>query len=156
VVLFAAGLSIGISNSPHQFQSSDLGIGDAGNGYHGMFALLLMVRPPSADNMGCQISLRDRKGIVVIQLTRLNGNPIALNSDLIKFVENAPDTVITLINGEKIIVRETSDDVIHRILGFRRAVMAGLPSWSGTEVNSATLHPQENHPNRPPEAFRRG
>ena len=37
----------------------------------------------------------------VIQLTRLNGNPIALNSDLIKFVENAPDTVITLINGEK-------------------------------------------------------
>ena len=43
----------------------------------------------------------------MIQLTRLNGNPIALNSDLIKFVENAPDTVITLINGEKIIVRES-------------------------------------------------
>ena len=41
------------------------------------------------------------KGTPVIQLTRLNGNPIALNSDLIKFVENAPDTVITLINGEK-------------------------------------------------------
>ena len=37
----------------------------------------------------------------MIQLTRLNGNPIALNSDLIKFVETAPDTVITLISGEK-------------------------------------------------------
>ena len=77
----------------------------------------------------------------MIQLTRLNGNPIALNSDLIKFVENAPDTVITLINGEKIIVRETSEDVIHRIVDFRRAVMAGLPSWGGSDVSSAVLQP---------------
>jgi flagellar protein FlbD len=115
-----------------------------------------MVRPPSADKWAADFSPHP-KGIVVIQLTRLNGNPIALNSDLVKFVENAPDTVITLINGEKIIVRETSDDVIHRILDFRRAVMAGLPSWGGAaDLNSATLHPQENHPNRTPEAFRRG
>lgn len=92
----------------------------------------------------------------MIQLTRLNGNPIALNSDLIKFVENAPDTVITLINGEKVIVRESSDDVIHRIVDFRRAVIAGLPSWSGPDLNSAALHPQDTHPARSPEAFRRG
>ena len=97
-----------------------------------------------------------RKGNLVIQLTRLNSNPIALNSDLIKFVENAPDTVITLINGEKIIVRETSDEVIHRIVEFRRQVLAGLPSWSGGDVNSAVLHPQETHSARSPEAFRRG
>jgi uncharacterized protein YlzI (FlbEa/FlbD family) len=115
-----------------------------------------MVRPPSADKRAADFS-PDPKGIVVIQLTRLNGNPIALNSDLIKFVENAPDTVITLINGEKIIVRESSDDVIHKILDFRRAVMAGLPSWGGgADVSAAALHPQENHPNRTPEAFRRG
>src|SRR4249919_2467382 len=106
-----------------------------------------MVCPRSAD-IGLRRNSMSRKGTLVIQLTRLNGNPIALNSDLIKFVENAPDTVITLINGEKIIVRETSDDVIHRILDFRRAVMAGLPSWGGLDVNSAALHPQENHPNR--------
>ena len=117
--------------------------------------LPLMIHPSSADKRAAYFS-PDPKGIVVIQLTRLNGNPIALNSDLIKFVENAPDTVITLINGEKIIVRETSDDVIHRILDFRRAVMAGLPSWGGSDVNSATLTRQENHPNRTPEAFRRG
>ena len=97
-----------------------------------------------------------RKGTVVIQLTRLNGNPIALNSDLIKFVENAPDTVITLINGEKVIVRETSAEVIHRIVEFRRAVLAGLPSWSGSDLNSAALNPQGTHPARSPEAFRRG
>ncbi len=95
------------------------------------------------------------KGTLVIQLTRLNGNPIALNSDLIKFVENAPDTVITLINGEKIIVREHSEDVIQRIVDFRRAVMAGMPSW-GTDLNSAVVRPQEANLNRSTEAFRRG
>jgi flagellar protein FlbD len=115
-----------------------------------------MVRLLSADKGSAGTPSGPRKGIFVIQLTRLNGNPIALNSDLIKFVENAPDTVITLINGEKIIVRETADDVIHRILDFRRAVMAGLPSWTGSDVNSAALHPQESHPNRTSEAFRRG
>jgi flagellar protein FlbD len=91
----------------------------------------------------------------VIQLTRLNGNPIALNSDLIKFVENAPDTVITLINGEKVIVRENSEDVIHRIVDFRRSVMAGLPSC-GTDVSSAVLNPPTPNSSRSPEAFRRG
>jgi uncharacterized protein YlzI (FlbEa/FlbD family) len=97
-----------------------------------------------------------RKGAPVIQLTRLNGNPIALNSDLIKFVEKAPDTVITLINGEKIIVRESSDDVIRRIVDFRRSVLAGLPSWSATDLSSAALRPQDSHSTRSPEGFRRG
>jgi len=90
----------------------------------------------------------------VIQLTRLNGNPIALNSDLIKFVENAPDTVITLINGEKVIVRETSEDLINRIVAFRRSVMAGMPSW-GTDINSAVVQPQTPN-SRSTENFRRG
>jgi flagellar protein FlbD len=37
----------------------------------------------------------------MIWLTRLNSHPLAVNSDLIKFVEQAPDTVLTLVNGEK-------------------------------------------------------
>ncbi len=78
------------------------------------------------------------KGIVVIRLTRLNGNPLALNSDLIKFVENAPDTVITLVNGEKMIVRETTEEVIRQIVEFRRSVLAGLPS-AGADLNPAAL-----------------
>jgi len=113
-----------------------------------------MFHQPNADR--CVPELHpSRKGILVIQLTRLNGNPIALNSDLIKFVENAPDTVITLVNGEKIIVRESTDDVIHRIVEFRRSVMAGMPSW-GTDLNSAAIRPQEANPGRSTEALRRG
>jgi flagellar protein FlbD len=73
----------------------------------------------------------------MIQLTRLNSHPLALNPDLVKFVEQAPDTVITLINGEKIVVRENSEEVLRRILEFRRSVLRGLvPPW-----NSAAAGP---------------
>jgi flagellar protein FlbD len=62
----------------------------------------------------------------MIRLTRLNNQPLIVNSDLIKWIENAPDTVLTLLNGEKIIVRESSEQVVERVIAFRRAVLAGL------------------------------
>ena len=48
-----------------------------------------------------------------------------VNSDLIKFVEEAPDTLITLVNGEKMIVRESAQDIIDRIVQFRREAVSG-------------------------------
>jgi len=62
----------------------------------------------------------------MIQLTRLNNHPLIVNSDLIKYIERSPDTVITLVNGEKILVREKADQVLERVLEFRRAVLRGL------------------------------
>ena len=62
----------------------------------------------------------------MIQLTRLNGNPIVLNSDLIKTAEAAPDTMLTLINGEKIIVREPCDEVTERILAYRARLLVSV------------------------------
>ena len=62
----------------------------------------------------------------MIQLTRLNNQPLVVNSDLIKTIEYAPDTVITLLNGEKIVVRETGDKILARIVEFRRRVLDGL------------------------------
>jgi len=65
----------------------------------------------------------------MIQLTRLNNHPLVVNSDLIKFVEQAPDTVITLVNGDKIVVRESAQDVLDRVVQFRRSVLQGfIPS----------------------------
>jgi len=64
----------------------------------------------------------------VIQLTRLNNKPLFVNSDLIKFVEQSPDTLITLISGEKLVVRETLEEICSRIIVFRRAVLQGLTS----------------------------
>jgi flagellar protein FlbD len=54
----------------------------------------------------------------MIHLTRLNNQPLIVNADLIKFIENAPDTVITLLTGEKLVVRETVDEVLQRIGQF--------------------------------------
>jgi flagellar protein FlbD len=69
----------------------------------------------------------------MIQLTRLNGNSIVLNSDLIKTAEASPDTVLTLINGEKIIVREPCEEVTERVLEYRARLLSAvgrrLPSY---------------------------
>ncbi|MFY9904226.1 MAG: flagellar FlbD family protein [Terriglobales bacterium] len=65
----------------------------------------------------------------MIQLTRLNNHPLVVNSDLIKFVEQAPDTVITLLSGEKIVVRENAQDVLDRVVQFRRSVLQGMALW---------------------------
>ena len=74
----------------------------------------------------------------MIRLTRLNAHPLTVNSDLIKFVEQAPDTVLTLLNGEKIVVRESADEVLNRIVAFRRSVLQGLARcWDHTSLGAA-------------------
>ena len=62
----------------------------------------------------------------MIELTRLNGRPIMLNSDLIKTAEASPDTMITLITGEKLIVQEECDVVVERILAWRSRLLAAI------------------------------
>jgi flagellar protein FlbD len=62
----------------------------------------------------------------MIQLTRLNNRPLTLNSELIKFIEQSPDTVVTLITGEKIVVLENASEILARIIDFRRLVLRGL------------------------------
>ena len=71
-----------------------------------------------------------RQRSAMIQLTRINHVPLVLNSDLIEHIEAAPDTIISLTNGQKLVVLESIDDVVRRVIDFRRAVQAG-PSGSG-------------------------
>jgi flagellar protein FlbD len=56
----------------------------------------------------------------MIYLTRLNNQQLIVNADLIKFIENAPDTVITLLTGEKLVVRESAAEVLDLIADFHR------------------------------------
>ena len=60
----------------------------------------------------------------MIELTRLNGNPMVLNSDLIKTAEASPDTMLTLITGEKLIVREEPSVVVERVMAYRARLLA--------------------------------
>ena len=86
----------------------------------------------------------NREGLV-IRLTRINRTSLAINSDLIKFMESAPDTVITLVTGEKVVVTESVDQVVDLIVQFRRTILNGvacpaLALYPGTTTNIAGLH----------------
>lgn len=69
----------------------------------------------------------------MIELTRLNNVKFAVNSDHIETVESSPDTVITLMNGHKYIVRESVDEIIDQIKRFRRSYT--LPTTADTSLH---------------------
>ena len=56
----------------------------------------------------------------MIKLTRLNETEIVVNADQIKYIESTPDTIITLMNNEKILVTDSIDEVIRKVVEFRR------------------------------------
>jgi flagellar protein FlbD len=63
----------------------------------------------------------------VIKLTRLNNHVVAINPDHIGWADATPDTTLFMISGEKIIVRETVDELIDQIVDFRRRVRMSEP-----------------------------
>jgi len=68
-----------------------------------------------------------QRGEHVINVTRLNGKAIILNCDLIRSVEENPDTTITLINGDRLIVREAMADVVARAIDYGRLLRRMMP-----------------------------
>ena len=58
----------------------------------------------------------------MIRLTRLNHVPLVLNSDLIEHIEITPDTVISLLSGQKMMVLESANEVVRRVVAFRRQI----------------------------------
>ena len=58
----------------------------------------------------------------MISLTRLSGQPIMVNADLIEAIESTPDTVVTLTSGNKLIVRERLEEIQARIVEFKRKI----------------------------------
>ena len=57
----------------------------------------------------------------MIRVTKLNQDVVVLNAELIRYVERCPDTLITLINGDTLMVRETLDDVVRRAVTYHQA-----------------------------------
>jgi len=58
----------------------------------------------------------------MIRVTRLDGREVAVNADLIRFVEATPDTILSLTTGEKVVVRESVDEIIRRCIEYGRAL----------------------------------
>jgi flagellar protein FlbD len=58
----------------------------------------------------------------MIILTKINKAPIAVNSDLIQYIEETPDTIITLTNNEKVVVQEGMSEIIRKVVHYRRQI----------------------------------
>jgi flagellar protein FlbD len=69
----------------------------------------------------------------MIRVTRINNHSILLNSDLIEQIETVPDTTIALTTGQRLFVRESADEILSRIIEFRRRISAGIPHGSTNE-----------------------
>ena len=63
----------------------------------------------------------------MIHVTRLNGKPFVINAELIRTVESNPDTTITLINGDHLIVQEDMREVVERAIEYGRHLRKLLP-----------------------------
>lgn len=62
----------------------------------------------------------------MIKLTRLNNSEILVNSELIEHIEMTTDTVVALTNGSSFVVKENPEEILERIVHFKRRVYSGL------------------------------
>lgn len=59
----------------------------------------------------------------MINVTRLNGEEFVVNADMIEFIEETPDTVISLITGKKVVVKERKEEVIAKVIEYKRKIL---------------------------------
>ena len=69
----------------------------------------------------------------MILLNRINGQPFALNPDLLERAESTPDTVITLVNGAKYVVAQSLDELASLVAGYRAYVLTRSQEPAVTE-----------------------
>ena len=58
----------------------------------------------------------------MIKVTNLHGKIFMINADLIELIETMPDTIITLTTGKKIIVRESTEEILQKVVEFKRQI----------------------------------
>ncbi len=70
----------------------------------------------------------------MIVLTKINDAPIAVNSDLIEFIEETPDTIITMTNSDKVVVREGMMEIIEKVVHYRRLISTLVDTESDRQL----------------------
>jgi flagellar protein FlbD len=73
----------------------------------------------------------------MIKLTRLDGKPFVLNADLIRYVEERPDTFVTLTSGERILVSESMDQVVELAVRYQQSKHLVPNGWRQTNASSS-------------------
>jgi len=88
--------------------------------------------------------MKHPRGILrMIELTRLNGSHLTINCALIKYAEAAPDTVLTLITGEKLVVLEPCGEVLARTLRYRASVLRAAWPEAAASLSAKAAHDAE-------------
>ena len=59
----------------------------------------------------------------MVKLTRLNDSKVVINADLIEFVESLPDTIVTMTTGQKLMVKESVEEVIKLVVEYKRNIL---------------------------------
>jgi len=59
----------------------------------------------------------------MVPLSRLDGSQLFVNAEMIEFIEMAPNTVVSLTNGKKLIVRESAEEIISRVVDYKRRII---------------------------------
>lgn len=62
----------------------------------------------------------------MIEVSKINGKPVFVNPDLIRFIESTPDTVLTFTDGDRMMVRDEPKEILEKIVRFRRT--CGMPT----------------------------
>ncbi len=65
----------------------------------------------------------------MIKVSRLDGSSLVINVDLIESVESIPETIVCLTTGKKIMVKETIDEIIERVVQFKRVSGTWTQAW---------------------------
>jgi len=73
------------------------------------------------------VCVKTLDGVIVIEVTRLNNSKFWVNPDMIQFMEETPDTVITLSGDSKIVVKEPISEIIEAVIKYRHRVFTRLP-----------------------------
>lgn len=79
----------------------------------------------------------------MVLLTRLNGLKFYLNAELIKILESSPDTTVTLVNGEKLVIAEPVTAVVDAVLAYRRDINRDVNRQS-SELNQSLALPDKD------------
>jgi flagellar protein FlbD len=75
----------------------------------------------------------------MIKVSKLNGTEYYINADIIEFIEATPDTLITLASGKKLVVLETVEEVVQRVIEYRRKVFSELPRTGKREPEAKEI-----------------
>jgi flagellar protein FlbD len=59
----------------------------------------------------------------MIKVKKLNGKEFVVNCELIQYLEETPDTVLTLTTGQKIVVAETADEIIDKVIEYKAKIL---------------------------------